>query len=423
MPDTVDALLEMIRQPQRSDAAFEAMLDLFERDPAALSLLLIQAMEAQTMRCEMLVAASELLPDEDACEVYRFAWSSFKAGSSHGLVSEICLQAARSAPGLLRDDWDAVLRLSESEEIGGLVWQHLPAETGYRWIREAKTKPPLAQWPTRNALKASGIAELQLAANELGGPLDEPWGTVELEARAGKESRTGRALHGRRGLHLRFGAKIQRVQLADFRSVVRRFQRLHPTWAGGKSRTTARMGGRLEGRCGICGAPLQRLLDLDVRLVGPCSIPLVTFGLCLACPDTGESGWCHGDPVFFRHDEQGRPDAHESQELDPRIVPDASTVLLDLEVELVELPCARWEPVSYSGGWQNYSRVGGAPSWVQSGMYLSCPDCHRSMFFVMQLDSHVPLTDGSLMPWMNGGMLYTFWCDQCLISAHYSEYS
>ncbi len=45
------------------------------------------------------------------------------------------------------------------------------------------------------------------------------------------------------------------------------------------------------------------------------------------------------------------------------------------------------------------------------------------MFFVMQLDSHVPLTDGSLMPWMNGGMLYTFWCDQCLISAHYSEYS
>lgn len=145
MSDSVDAQLEMIRQPQRSDAAFEAMLDLFERRPAELSCLLIQAMEAQAVRCEMLVAAAELLPDEDACEVYRFAWDRFKAGGSHWLVAEVCMQAARSAPELLRDDWDAVLRLSESEEIGGLVWRHLPAETGYCWIREAKTKPPLAQ--------------------------------------------------------------------------------------------------------------------------------------------------------------------------------------------------------------------------------------------------------------------------------------
>lgn len=45
------------------------------------------------------------------------------------------------------------------------------------------------------------------------------------------------------------------------------------------------------------------------------------------------------------------------------------------------------------------------------------------MFFVMQLDSHIPLDDGSLMQWMNGGMLYTFWCDHCQISGHYSQYS
>lgn len=82
-----------------------------------------------------------------------------------------------------------------------------------------------------------------------------------------------------------------------------------------------------------------------------------------------------------------------------------------------------WQPPSYVDGWQNYSRVGGLPSWIQSGLYLACPDCCRTMFFVMQLDSRIPLDDGSLMQWMNGGMLYTFWCDHCRISGHYSQYS
>lgn len=423
MPHAVDVLLEMIRQPQRSDGALMAMLDLFDRQPTALSSLLIQAMDGQARKCEMLRAATELLPDDCAPEVYQLAWERFKTGDSHWLVAEISLHAAWSAPQLLQDDWDAARRLSESGELGGLFWHALPRETGDQWLKHAGNAPAAVQRVTRNALEASGIAEIQAAASELGGPRDEPWGTIGLEAQAGKEIRTGRALHGRTGLHLRFGAKIQRVQLAQARSAEGRLQRMHPTWTGGDVRAIARIGGRLAGCCGICGAPLQRLLELDVRLIGPCSIPQVTFGLCLDCPDTGESGWCHGDPVYFRHDEQGRPDAHESQVLDPRIVPDDSHALLALDVDLIGIPSERWQPPSYLGGWQNYSRAGGVPTWIQSGMYLSCPDCHRTMFFVMQLDSHVPLADGSLMQWMNGGMLYTFWCDQCRISGHYSQYS
>jgi len=423
MSHSVDALLEMIRQPECSDRALMAMLDLFEREPAALSSLLILAMEGRTLDCDMLRAAVELLPDECAAEVYRLAWERFKAGDSNWLVAEISLQAARSAPAMLHDDWEAALRLSELAELGGLFWHDLPEGMGHRWIQQAGTAPVAVQRVTRNALQASGIAELQVAASELGEPSAEPWGTIGLEVKSGREIRTGRALHGSSGLHLRFGAKVQRVQLAQSRSAVRRFQRLHPTWVGGDVQATARMGGRLAGCCGICGSSLQRLLELDVRLIGPCLIPRVTFGLCLDCPDTGESGWCHGDPVYFRHDEQGLPCAHESQVFDARIVPDDSMVLSALDVGLVELPGGRWEPVCHSGGWQNYSRVGGMPSWVQSGMHLSCPDCLRTMFFVMQLDSHIPLMDGSLMQWMNGGMLYTFWCDQCRISGHYSQYS
>ena len=422
MPLAADALLELIRQDQRPDVALVAMLDLFELEPSALSSVLIQAIEGHVMYCETLGFVTELLPDECAQDVYRFAWEKFKAGDGQPLVSMICSQAARSAPELLHDDWDAVLRLSEVEQMGSLFWRDLPHETGSRCLESARGASAAVQRVTRDALEAAGIAELQTAACMLDGVREEPWLTIGVEAGSGNERGTGRALHGESGLHLRFDARAQRVQLAQSTGVVRRFQRLHPTWAGGSVKATVRSGGRLEGRCGICGARLQRLLDMDVRLVGPCSIPQVTFGLCLDCPDNGESGWCHGDPVYFRHDEAGRPDAHESQVLDARILPDDSMALLDSNVELIELASGRWQPCSYLGGWQNYSRAGGVPSWIQGGMYLSCPDCRRTMFFVMQVDSHLALTNGTVLQWMNGGMLYTFWCDQCWISGHYSQY-
>jgi len=89
----------------RSDKAMVAMLDLCERNPAAVSTLLISAMKAPVERNGMLRAAAELLPDDSAAEVCRFAWSEFKNGSRHWLVAEIAAQAAYRVPGLLHDDW------------------------------------------------------------------------------------------------------------------------------------------------------------------------------------------------------------------------------------------------------------------------------------------------------------------------------
>ena len=155
MSHSVDALLELIRQPECSDRALMAMLDLFEREPAALSSLLIQAMEGRALDCDMLRAAAELLPDECAPEVYRLAWERFKTGDSNWLVAEISLQAARSARAMLHDDWEAALRLSGLEELGGLFWHDLPEVMGHRWIQQAGTAPVAVQRVTRNALQAS----------------------------------------------------------------------------------------------------------------------------------------------------------------------------------------------------------------------------------------------------------------------------
>ena len=134
----IQELLEMARMPGGSDRALVAMLDLSERDPAALSTLLILAMKARVERSGMLRAAAELLPDNSATEVCRFAWSEFKSGNSHWLAAEIAAQAAYRVPGLLHDDWDAVLRLSAHEPVEGPFWRELPIEVGRRWIQEAR---------------------------------------------------------------------------------------------------------------------------------------------------------------------------------------------------------------------------------------------------------------------------------------------
>ncbi|WP_442250455.1 hypothetical protein, partial [Stenotrophomonas sp. 2YAF22] len=390
-------LLEIAQTPGGSDRALVAMLDLSERDPAALSTLLILAMKVRAKRSGMLRAAAELLPDDRATEVCRFAWIEFKSGNNHWLAAEIAAQAAYRSPGLLHDDWDAVLRLSAHEPIEGPFWRELPIEVGRRWIQEARGASSSAAGLPGMPLEMSGVVEFQDAVRDLHGSRNDPWATIGREGLSGLEAGSGRALHGGYGLHLRFNAQLQRLQLAESTGVERRLQRLHPTWKGGSAKATAHMGGRLQGRCGICDSPLQRLLELELALIGPCTLSMVTLGICLDCPDNGESGWCHGDPVYFRHDAQGLPFAHESQVLDPRACSETSPSLLVAGVDLVELPGRFWQPPSYVGGRQNYSRVGGLPSWIQSGFYLSCPDCCRTMFFVMQLDSHIPLDDGSLM--------------------------
>jgi len=101
--------------------------------------------------------------------------------------------------------------------------------------------------------------------------------------------------------------------------------------------------------------------------------------------------------------------------------PTDSGDLMQAEVGLAAMDGARWQQQDWgqSNHRQNLSRVGGAPSWVQSAWYPACIDCGEEMPFVMQLDSTLPTTGEGTLLWGNGGMLYTFWCATCRVSGHF----
>ncbi|MNT59195.1 hypothetical protein D3C72_1966820 [compost metagenome] len=91
--------------------------------------------------------------------------------------------------------------------------------------------------------------------------------------------------------------------------------------------------------------------------------------------------------------------------------------MLEAEVDLFAAPARwRWQDWGESNGRQNLSRVGGAPSWVQSANYPACPDCSQDMDFAMQLDSGLPQEEGGEWLWGSGGCNYTFWCKDCRVS-------
>lgn len=62
--------------------------------------------------------------------------------------------------------------------------------------------------------------------------------------------------------------------------------------------------------------------------------------------------------------------------------------------------------------------MGGHPCWVQQvGEYPACPECGRTMLFLLQLDSGLPTADGGECARGNSGMCYAFCCDACRVSA------
>ena len=224
-----------------------------------------------------------------------------------------------------------------------------------------------------------------------------------------------RSLHGERPLHIGFSAAQRRHMLAQQPAWRRELQKAHPTWdAGAPPVAHARMGGALASVCGLCHAPLHRLLTLpDPFAAGIASDTGIEFATCLSC-----QGWEADGALFYRHGPDGSPQAHPGQRRDAPLTPEQiASPLLEADVALFEAPARwRWQDWGESNGRQNLSRVGGAPSWVQSADYPACPDCGQDMGLAMQLDSGLPQEDGGEWLWGSGGCNYTFWCATCRVS-------
>lgn len=64
----------------------------------------------------------------------------------------------------------------------------------------------------------------------------------------------------------------------------------------------------------------------------------------------------------------------------------------------------------------NHYRLGGPPVFFSGTFYPDCPKCKKTMRFLLELDSSLPLADGKKLEWGVEGMAYFYWCDACNIS-------
>lgn len=407
------------------------MLELHRNHPAALGDLVLQAMERPLKHATFVDAALDLMDDDTYRDTVGIAWQRAMQGARSDMLSEILDTAALQHPHVFASDWNAYLTAVYTQDGGpeyldALAWRALDARTRAQWNEALDADVNEASLDRDRAIALLRSRDATTARHAWTRLFRDPFNADAIAWRqlAGYAEQGGqwRSLHTERPLHIRFSATQRKQMLAETPAWRRDVQKRHPTWQPpgdlqeAKPALPARMGGQLASTCGHCHAPLHRLLALDAPdKAGIDSQTPLTFATCLSC-----QGWEADGPMFFRHAQDGLASAHPSQRLENALTPDyVAAALLEADVQLFAASARwAWQDWGQSNGRQNLSRVGGAPSWVQSAEYPACPDCHEDMDFVMQLDSGLPQADGGEWLWGSGGCNYTFWCAGCRVSGH-----
>lgn len=180
-----------------------------------------------------------------------------------------------------------------------------------------------------------------------------------------------------------------------------------------------KFGGYAEKPCDVCGERLHHLITMkpvpeNIGVTGMESLMLTTCFSCL--------GW-EMTNLYYRHDSAGVPTALDVF-AEKRVPQLTSPALKPTQVALVDTPSRwRWQEWGTSNSRENLNRLGGHPCWVQSAEYPDCPQCHRTMSFLLELDSELRLEDGTSLLWGSGGVAYLFWCDACRVSAFTSQWT
>lgn len=187
----------------------------------------------------------------------------------------------------------------------------------------------------------------------------------------------------------------------------------HPSWnLKDDSLPPARFGGKGSMDCPVCGGRSHHLLTMDPvpTGLGISSVKRLKLESCLSC-----LGW-EKSPLFYRHDSKGGIQwvGYEGARVKPQFPADP---LLETQVKLTSTPERWiWQDWGLTNSRQNLHRLGGHPCWIQGPEYPRCPECDRTMQFLMQLDSYLPSGRGEFL-WGSGGIAYGYWCDECRISA------
>ena len=393
-------------------------------DPKALGELVAQALDRSLDNATFLDAALDLMDDDAYAATVTLAWQRAMQGVRSDILSAVLDSAALQYPDAFAGHWERLLAAVHTgdggpEYLDGQAWRALDDATIDAW--RAGLEPDISEGTLGRARAIALLrsrrpnAVLHAWARLFPDASDPAARSWLMLAGYARQADGLRSLHTESPLHIGFSATQRKPMLASQPAWRRDIQKAHPTWNPGTPPVTqARMGGVLASTCGLCHAPLHRLLSLqEPALAGIDGSGPIEFATCLSC-----QGWESDGPMFYRHDADGVVSAHPVQQRDDPLRPEVvANALQDAEVQLFAAP-GRWACQDWgeSNGRQNLSRVGGAPSWVQSPDYPACPDCQQDMAFVMQLDSGLPQADGGEWLWGSGGCNYTFWCAGCRVS-------
>ncbi len=398
-------------------------LQLQREAPEALKDLVLQALDRPPKNATFIDAALDLMADEAYTATVAEVW---RRGADSELACTILDSAALQYPEVFAPEWERLLAAVQAghggpEYLADHAWRALDDATLDDWLNrldEDLSEGGLDDARAIALLRSRRPHTVHAVWRRMFPDAAHPDAALWLQQAGYTQSAAGlRSLHGDRPLHIGFSAAQRRRMQAQQPAWRREVQNAHPTWsAGARPAMHARMGGTLTSRCGQCHGPLHRLLSMpDPAAAGIDSLTGIEFATCLSC-----QGWETDGALFFRHDAHGAPQAHPAQQLDTPLTPDSvASPLMQADVTGFEAPARwRWQDWGESNGRQNLSRVGGAPSWVQSAHYPACPDCGEDMPLAMQLDSGLPQDDGGEWLWGSGGCNYTFWCAACRVSGH-----
>jgi hypothetical protein len=205
------------------------------------------------------------------------------------------------------------------------------------------------------------------------------------------------------------------VFASDYRIDRRDWQMLHPTWhLSADEMLSSRFGGLSTGTCAVCRGKLHHLITLDdiPEGLGVTGLRGLELSTCLSCLGQEEPH------LFYQHNKTGSPSNiyQRSEPRTPRFIAEPFQLT---QVNLAKTPDRwHWQDWAVSNARENLNRLGGYPSWIQSSEFLDCPKCQKVMTFLMQLDSDLPLQNGSSWLWGSGGIGYVLWCDSCKISGY-----
>lgn len=399
-------------------------LHLHRDDPKALGELVVKALDRALKNATFIDVALDLMDDATYFATLDTAWGRVVQGERSAMLCEVLDSAAVQYPGVFANAWTAYLSAVHDgdgcpEYLEDLAWRALDSATVADWLARLEDDVGAGTLGRQRAialLRSRRPDAAQQAWNRLFPNPEDPDAAAWRQLAGYAMHASGwRALHTEHPLHVCFDAAQRKQMLAAQPAWRREGQKAHPTWAANVEPVAlARMGGQLDKRCGLCHAPLHRLLALDApAAIGVDSATPLAFATCLSC-----QGWESDGPLFYRHGTDGMARAHPGQCLDIALTPAyVAGALLEADVQLFSAsPRWAWQDWGQSNGRQNLNRVGGAPSWVQSADYPACPDCQQDMSFVMQLDSGLPQDDGGEWLWGSGGANYTFWCAGCRVS-------